>query len=333
MSDATLCEGDYAVFRLSKKQYQTGKPTNSEEDLVHDSHDLYVGYIHEASPPSYRCEVIFILIELERAQILDFLDPLRSSHKCRVRFLSPGRPMENEVDGMDPHMCVPVEPTKDRLEGRQQLITVPILPWVDQECFHHSNMSVLLRIRTPANPDFANAEERIPDQDRDTDSTVQLVQGARTTISFEQMFDHDFLIQEDEEERLRRRQARATGLFSGRHSTIADAQSSLEMPCDEKVAQLNTQDAQVDKLIQQATFSAIQRGPAFDTTSSTASKVDIDDQADNNDDTSDLTGDDLHDGLPLVEIVSYDLNFLLVLQDPKRLFEEIAATMNADALV
>jgi hypothetical protein len=331
MSDTMLCEGDYAIFRLYKKQYQTGKPNKPEGDLVHDSHGLYVGYIHEVNPPSHRCEVIFMLIELERSQILDFLDPFRSSHKCRVRFLSPGRPEVNEVDGMDPQMCVPVEPTKDRLEGRQQLMTVPLLPWVDQECFHHSNMSVLLRIRTPGpNPDFANAEERIPDQDRDT---VQLIQGARTTISFEQMFDHDFLIQEDEEERLRRRRARATALLFGIDSTVANAQSSLEMPSDENMAQVDTQDAQVDELIQQVTVSAIQRGPAFDTSSSTASKVDIDDQADNNDDTSDLASDDIHDGLPLVEIVSYDLNTLPVLQDPKRLFEEIAATMDADALV
>jgi hypothetical protein len=137
---------------------------------------LYIGYIHEVCNPYFSCFSM-----LSARQILSFPDATKDTHKCRIRFLSPVKPEPSEVDGTTSDMAVPVFPTRDSTGGTLLHPTGP-MPW--PACWHHSALAnVLVRVRVGV------VEEAEP-----------------VTVSFEEMYEHDLEIEEDERKRREWRQ-------------------------------------------------------------------------------------------------------------------------------
>jgi hypothetical protein len=102
-------------------------------------------------------------------------------------------------------MCVPVHPGIDVLKGRPSLHVSTQLPWTD--CFHHSALSILLRVRlTP------EAHEQEP-----------------TRIAEDDMFEHDFIVQEDEDERRRYRVARWNEQLSSQYAQTSTERDSRNL--------------------------------------------------------------------------------------------------------
>jgi hypothetical protein len=125
---------------------------------------------------------LFLSISFQK--ILDFPSTDEQFHKCRIRLLSPGLPIFNEIDGTELGMCVPVRPTTANPLSRTPLRTSRMLPWT--KCYHHSALSIVLRISLSL------------DEEKQT----------LTCVDPDDMFEHDFVIQEDEERRKMLRQMR-----------------------------------------------------------------------------------------------------------------------------
>jgi hypothetical protein len=81
-------------------------------------------------------------------------------------------------------MCVPVHPTTANPLSRAPLRTSRVLPWTT--CYHHSSLSIVLKISLSM----------------DEEETML------TCVDPDDMFEHDFVIQEDEERRKMLRQTR-----------------------------------------------------------------------------------------------------------------------------
>lgn len=120
-------------------------------------------------------------------QVLDFPDSTQQYHKCKIRLLNQGLPVQSEIDGTEPDMCVPIYPATANPLLRPPLRTSAFLPW--DNCYHHSAMHIVAALTIQS--------DHVPNSE-----------GTVTTISFDDMFEHDFYVQEDEERRQSLRAAR-----------------------------------------------------------------------------------------------------------------------------
>lgn len=223
-------------------------------------------------------------------QVLDFPSPLRKYHKCHVRLLSQGLPRPNTIDGTESGMCVPVFPATANPLERSALRTSAPLPWVD--CYHHSAMHVVLRV--VIEPDHVSSP---------------------TLIGFDDMFEHDFCVREDEE---RQKMLRSTRL-----RTIIDPSVSLLSPAtsgsERSLSGRNSAAASSLSLVEGPTNNRSLAFPAACSTdaASTLEAALIPLYADL------MDGSDIPDTTPCA-VARYNLDTSLALADPSLLFIEIS---------
>ena len=228
-------------------------------------------------------------------QVLDFPSPLRKYHKCRVRLLSQGLPRQNNMDGAEPGMCVPVFPTTANPLERAALCTSAPLPW--ENCYHHSAMHVVLRV--VIEPDDVSSP---------------------TLIGFDDMFEHDFCVREDEE--------RQKMLRSGRLRTVidpsdwVDSLSPATSGSERSPSSSNSTAVSSPSLVEDLTNSRSSTSPvAYNTDGApTLDAALLPLYADL------MDGSEIPDTTPCA-VARYTLNASLALVDPSHLFMEIASMM------